>query len=352
MRMLQETINAIGTLNETVMAAATARQNNLTKPAGSLGRLEAIGIQLAGITGTCPPPLPARRAVIVFAGDHGVVAQGVSAFPQAVTPQMVVNFLHGGAAVNVLARQSHARVRVVDAGVAGELPGHPDLLAGKIARGTKDFTQEPAMTRDQAVAALELGIRAVREEVARGLDLLACGDMGIGNTTPSAAIICAITGTTPRAIAGRGTGVDDTGLERKISAIERGLARHRPDPTDGLAVLTTVGGFEIGGIAGAMLAAGAARIPVVVDGFISTAAALIACTLAPNLKQFLIAGHRSQETGHALALAHLGLQPLLDINLRLGEGTGAVLAFHFIDAAARILGEMATFAEAGVSDKD
>lgn len=349
--MLQETIGKIGLLDETAAAAARARQNSLTKPAGSLGRLEDISIQLAGITGKCPPPLPARRAVIVFAGDHGVVAQGVSAFPQEVTLQMVLNFLHGGAAVNVLARQANARVRVVDAGVAGELPAHPDLLAGKIARGTQDFTQGPAMTREQAVAALELGIKAAREEIARGLDLLACGDMGIGNTTPSAAIICAICGTEPRAIAGRGTGVDDAGLERKISAVERGLARHKPDPSDGLAVLQTVGGFEIGAIAGAMLAAGAARVPVVVDGFISTAAALVACTLAPNLKNFLIAGHRSQETGHALALAQLGLSPLIDFNLRLGEGTGAVLAFHFVDAAARILGEMATFAAAGVSER-
>lgn len=349
--MLAETMRSIGVLDAQAAAAAQARQNSLTKPAGSLGRLEDISIQLAGISGKCPPPRPDRRAVIVFAGDHGVVAQGVSAFPQEVTPQMVLNFLRGGAAVNVLARQANARVRVVDAGVAGELPAHPDLYSGKIARGTKDFTREPAMTRAQAIAALELGITAAREEIGRGLDVLACGDMGIGNTTPSAAIICAITGTTPRAIAGRGTGVDDDGLERKIKAIEQGLVRHRPDPSDGLAVLQAVGGFEIGGIAGAMLAAGAARVPVVVDGFISTAAALLACTLAPNLKNFLIAGHRSQETGHALALAHLGLKPLIDFNLRLGEGTGAVLAFHFIDAAARIIVEMATFTEAGVSDK-
>ncbi len=349
--MVQQTISRIGTPDRAAQEAARARQAILTKPAGSLGQLEAISIRLAGITGQCPPPPPQRRAVIVFAGDHGVVAQGVSAFPPEVTPQMVLNFLRGGAAVNVLARQAHARMRVVNAGVAADLPDHPDLLNTPVVRGTQDFTQAPALSRDEAVATLELGMRVAQEEIARGLDLLACGDMGIGNTTPSAAIICAITGTTPQAIAGRGTGVDEAGLQRKISAIERGLARHRPDPTDGLAVLQAVGGAEIGGIAGAMLAAGAARVPVVVDGFISTAAALIACTLAPALKEFLIAGHRSQETGHALALAHLGLRPLVDLDLRLGEGTGAVLAMHFVDAAARLLGEMATFGDAGVSDR-
>lgn len=341
----------IGVLDEAAMAAARARQDQLTKPQGSLGRLEDLSVQLAGITGQCPPPIPERRAVLVFAGDHGVVAQGVSAFPQEVTPQMVLNFLRGGAAINVLARQANARVTVVDAGVAAEIPPTDGLVSGKIAAGTQDFTLGPAMTRDQALAALELGVRVARAEIERGLDLLACGDMGIGNTTPSAAITAVITGRSVRDVTGPGTGINRAALERKVAVIEKAIDVNRPDPADAIDVLSKVGGFEIGAIAGAMLAAGAERVPVVVDGFIATAGALIACTLAPNLRQFLIAGHRSQEPGHDLALAHLGLQPLLDLRMRLGEGTGAVLAFHVVEAAARIINEMATFAEAGVSER-
>jgi len=341
----------IAPLDEAAMEAARARQAVLTKPAGSLGRLEALSVQLAGIAGRCPPPIPARKAVIVFAGDHGVVAQGVSAYPQAVTPQMVLNFLRGGAAINVLARQAGARMVVVDAGVAEPIPTTAGLVQGKIAPGTADFTLGPAMTRTQAVAALELGARVAREEIARGLDLLACGDMGIGNTTPSAAITAVCTGALVRTVTGPGTGIGADALRHKIAVIETAIARNQPDPTDGLDVLSKVGGFEIGAIAGAMLAAGEARVPVVVDGFIATAGALIACLLAPTLRPYLIAGHRSQEPGHDIALAHLGLAPLLDLGLRLGEGTGAVLAFYLVEAAARILNEMATFAEAGVSGR-
>ncbi len=341
----------VAPLDEAAMAAARARQDNLTKPQGSLGRLEEISIQLAGITGRCPPPIPVRKAVLVFAGDHGVAAQGVSAFPQAVTSQMVLNFMRGGAAINVLARQAGARVIVVDAGVAADIPATDNLIQAKIGWGTADFTVGPAMTREQAVAALELGVRVAQEQIQRGLDLLACGEMGIGNTTPSAAITAVITGRMPREVTGPGTGIGPAALEHKIQVIERAIAVNQPDPADGLDVLSKVGGFEIGAIAGAMIAAGAARVPIVVDGFVATAGALIACALAPGLRPYLIAGHRSQEPGHDVSLAHLGLQPLFDLRMRLGEGTGAVLAFHVIEAAARILNEMATFAEAGVSER-
>jgi nicotinate-nucleotide--dimethylbenzimidazole phosphoribosyltransferase len=346
---LVELCRRIAPLDAGAMDAARARQGLLTKPAGSLGRLEEISVQLAGITGQCPPPVPARKGVIVFAGDHGITARGVSAYPREVTPQMVLNFLHGGAAINVLARQAGARVIVVDAGVAAAIPPTAGLVQGKIALGTDDFTAGPAMTHEQAIAAVDLGIRVAQDEIARGLDLLACGDMGIGNTTPSAAITAVIARAPVRTVTGPGTGIGSAAMAQKATLIEAAIERNQPDASDGLDVLSKVGGYEIGAIAGAMIAAGAARIPVIVDGFIATAGALIACTLAPGLRPYLIAGHRSQEPGHDVALAHLGLAPLLDLYMRLGEGTGAVLAFHIVDAAARIINEMATFAEAGVA---
>jgi nicotinate-nucleotide--dimethylbenzimidazole phosphoribosyltransferase len=348
---LQELIASIGPLDETAMLAAASRQNILIKPQGSLGRLEVVSIQLAGITGQCPPPIPLRKAIIVFAGDHGVVAQGVSAYPQEVTPQMVYNFLRGGAAINVLARQAGARVVVVDAGVAEELTPMEGLIAGKVAPGTADMTQGPAMTRDQATAALLLGARVAGEEIERGLDLLACGDMGIGNTTPSAAITAVCSGRPPAEVTGRGTGIEDEVVNHKVAVIERAIAVNRPDPADGLDVLAKVGGYEIGAIAGAMLAAAAARVPVVLDGYIATAGAMIAATLAPASAEYMIAGHRSQEPGHRIALAYLDLTPMLDLDLRLGEGTGAALAMPLVEAAARLLAEMATFADAGVSTR-
>ncbi len=348
---LQALIGRIGPLDTAAMQAAAARQDSLTKPQGSLGRLEAVSIQLAGITGACPPPVPRRKAVIVFAGDHGVVAQGVSAYPQAVTSQMVQNFLRGGAAINVLARQAGARILIVDAGVAGDLAPAPGLILGKIAAGTADMTRGPAMSRAQAEAALLLGARVAQGEIAQGLDLLACGDMGIGNTTSSAAITAICTGRPPAEVTGRGTGIADGALAHKIAVVEAALAANRPDPADGLDVLSKVGGYEIGAIAGAMLAAAAARVPVVLDGFIATAGALIAAALAPAARSYMLAGHCSQEPGHAAGLAHLGLAPLLDLDLRLGEGTGAVLAMPIVEAAARLLREMATFADAGVSGR-
>jgi nicotinate-nucleotide--dimethylbenzimidazole phosphoribosyltransferase len=348
--MLAQTLARIQEPDQTALAAAKARQDTLTKPPGSLGRLEELSIQLAGITGN-PIPSIKDKVIITMAGDHGVVAEGVSAYPQEVTPQMVLNFLHGGAAINVLARHAGARIVIVDMGVAADLEPHPSLLIRKIAPGTANMAQGPAMTRQQAESALIAGIEIVTAEIQNGLDILGTGDMGIGNTTPSAAIAAALTGESPAKIAGRGTGVDNEGLKRKISAIGRALTVNRPDPNDGLDVLAKVGGFEIGGLAGVMLGAAAQRKPVMVDGFISTAAAMIAVAIAPKVKPYLIAAHRSQEFGHGLMLDWLGLKPLLDFDLRLGEGTGAALGISMAEAACKILAEMATFAEAGVSEK-
>jgi len=335
-------------LDEAAMASARDRQNVLTKPQGSLGRLEALSIQLAGITGQALPRVD-RKAVIVLAGDHGVVAEGVSAYPSDVTAQMVLNFLHGGAAINVLAGQAGARVVVADVGVAADLPAHPRLLRRKVAPGTANFARGPAMTREQAARAVEIGIEIVAGEVAQGLDLVATGEMGIGNTTPASAITAVYTGLPVAEVTGRGTGVDDEGLARKVKAIERALDLHQPDPSDPLGVLAAVGGFEIGAIAGVCLGAAAHRVPVVVDGFISAAGAVIATALCPALKPYLIASHLSVERGHAALWHALGLCPLLDMDLRLGEGTGAVLAMHLVEAACRILAEMATFASAGIA---
>ncbi|MCC6147693.1 MAG: nicotinate-nucleotide--dimethylbenzimidazole phosphoribosyltransferase [Anaerolineaceae bacterium] len=328
--------------------AARRRQAELTKPHGSLGRLEDLSAQLAGMTGQTRPRL-ASKAVIVMAADHGAALEGVSAYPAEVTHQMVLNFLHGGAAINVLARQAGARVVVVDIGVASEFEEAEGLVRRKIAAGTRSIASGPAMSRAEAEQALQVGIDVAGEEIRRGLNLVATGDMGIGNTTPSAAIVSAITGLPPRQVTGRGTGLDNAGLARKTAMIEQALLANQPDPDDALDVLCKVGGLEIAGLAGVMLGAAAARVPVVLDGFISGAAALIAAGLAPQVRDYLLASHLSVEIGHTAILQHLRLPPLLDLQLRLGEGTGAVLAFHLIEAACRILDEMATFSEAGVS---
>jgi nicotinate-nucleotide--dimethylbenzimidazole phosphoribosyltransferase len=350
MASLQETVSRIGPLSAAAMEAARARQDQLTKPQGSLGRLEDLSVQVAGITGN-PRPVIRHKAVIVVAGDHGVAAEGVSAYPQEVTAQMVYNFLRGGAAINVLARHGGVRVVVVDAGVAADLEPHPALKIRKIGYGTGNIARGPAMSREQAVQALETGIALVEEERAQGLDLVAPGDMGIANTTPAAAIVAAVTGLPPAAVTGRGTGLDDTGLARKIAVVEQALRVNQPDPRDGVDLLAKVGGFEIGVIAGIILGAAAHRIPVVLDGFICTAGALVAAALAPAATAYCIAGHNSVELGHRAMLEHLGLRPLLDLNLRLGEGTGAVLAMGLVEAACKVLNEMATFAEAGVSER-
>ncbi|MCC9075396.1 nicotinate-nucleotide--dimethylbenzimidazole phosphoribosyltransferase [Litorilinea aerophila] len=351
---LEELIRRIPPLDEAAMAAARARQNRLTKPPGSLGRLEELAVQLAGITGQALPRIQ-HKVIAVMAGDHGVVAEGVSAYPQAVTAQMVANFLRGGAAINVLARHVDARVVVADLGVATELPDQDPLARAlvrvKVAPGTGNIAQGPAMSREQAVQALLAGAQVVEQELARGLDILATGDMGIGNTTPSAAIAAAFTGRPPQEIVGRGTGLDEAGLAHKAEVVRRALAVNRPSAEDGLDVLAKVGGFEIGGIAGAMLAAAGHRRPVMVDGFISTAAAMVAVALAPQVRPYLIAAHHSVEQGHGIMLEWLRLQPLLKLEMRLGEGTGAALGISLAEAACKLMAEMATFDEAGVSER-
>ena len=347
---LETVIKQIKPLDQTAMQEAHARQDTLTKPQGSLGRLEELSIQLAGIMGK-PIPAIKDKVIITMAGDHGVVAEGVSAYPQEVTPEMVLNFLAGGAAINVLARHIGARVVVVDMGVASDIPAYEKLIVKKIAYGTANIAKGPAMTREQAVESILSGVEIVEAEIGRGLDIVGTGDMGIGNTTPSAAIACALMKQHPKEIAGRGTGVDDEGLKRKINTIERALEVNQPNAKDGLDVLAKVGGFEIGGLAGVMLGAAAHHKPVMVDGFISTAAALIAVSIAPQCRDYLISAHRSKEHGHGLMLDWLNLKPLFDLDLRLGEGTGAALGISLAEAACKILAEMATFGEAGVSEK-
>ena len=349
--LVDQTCNNIAPPDTAAIAAARARQDTLTKPLGSLGRLEDLSAMLAGMFGQATPQIR-RKAVILAAGDHGVVAEGVSAYPQEVTPQMVYNFLRGGAGINVLARHANAEIVILDAGVAADLPPHPQLRAVKVAPGTANMALGPAMTREQAIQCLEIGIAAAQEQLEHGADLIACGDMGIGNTTAASASTAAITGADPAAVTGRGTGLDDPGLARKTEVIRRALAVNQPDPQDGLDVLTKVGGLEIGVLAGAMLGTAAGRRAVVVDGFISGAAALIAWRIAPAAKDYFIAAHQSVEPGHRIGLDAMGLTPLLDLGMRLGEGTGAALAMHLIEAAARCLAEMATFAEAGVSERD
>jgi nicotinate-nucleotide--dimethylbenzimidazole phosphoribosyltransferase len=348
--LIDQTLAGIVPLDEQAMAAARARQDTLTKPLGSLGRLEEISVLLAGIFGQ-PIPRIRRKAVILAAGDHGVVAEGVSAYPQEVTPQMVYNFLRGGAAINVLARHAGAQIVILDAGVVADLKPHPLLRSVKIAKGTANLAVGPAMTRQQAVQSIEAGIGAAREQISEGADLIACGDMGIGNTTPSSAITAVITGADPAVTTGRGTGLDDAAVAHKVEVVRLAIRVNRPDPADGLDVLAKVGGFEIGVLAGAMLGTAASRRPVLIDGFISGAAALIAWTIAPTARRYFIASHRSVEPGHRIALEAMELVPLLDMGMRLGEGTGAALAMHIVEAAARCLAEMSTFAEAGVSER-
>jgi nicotinate-nucleotide--dimethylbenzimidazole phosphoribosyltransferase len=346
--LLERTLERIGQPDEQAAAAARGRQAELTKPAGSLGRLEAIAIQIAGITGSVSPRLR-RRTVFVLAADHGVVTEGVSAFPAVVTGQMVANFLAGGAAINVLARAADVGVRVVDIGVATDLPPHPALIARKIRRGTANFAAEAAMTLDEAGAAIDVGISLVESEVAAGLDVVLTGEMGIGNTTAASALTAALTGAPVAEVTGRGTGIDDATWRRKVDVIERALRLHTPAERPPSDVLARLGGLEIAGLVGVIIGAAAHRRPIVLDGFIAGAAALVAGRLAPRVIPFLIAGHRSREIGHAVVLGELGLQPLLDLELRLGEGTGAVLALGLIDAALQTHADMATFASASIS---
>jgi nicotinate-nucleotide--dimethylbenzimidazole phosphoribosyltransferase len=350
MDKMNQVISSIGPLDEKAMAEARARQDSLTKPQGSLGQLESLSIQVAGIKGN-PRPRINHKVIFTLAADHGVTQEGVSAYPSEVTPQMVYNFLRGGAGINVLARHAGARVVIADLGVASVLQHHPGLFNKKVAMGTRNMAKGPAMSREEAIRSLEAGMELVEEELGRGLDILGTGDMGIGNTTPSSAITACLTGAGVASVTGRGTGLDDEGWERKVKMIEKALQINRPDPKDAIDVLSKVGGFEIGGIAGVILAGAKYRAPVVIDGFISGAAALIAASLAPQVKPYLIASHQSVEAGHRIILEHLGLKPLLNLGLRLGEGTGAALGISLVEASLKILNEMATFAEAAVSEK-
>jgi nicotinate-nucleotide--dimethylbenzimidazole phosphoribosyltransferase len=350
--MLADVIAAIAPPDAAAMAAARERQDKMTKPRGSLGELEDVSVRLAGLAGACPPPLPEPACVAVFAADHGVHAQGVSPWPQEVTAQMVANFLAGGAVINAFAAQVGAEVTVVDIGVAADLDPVPGLLPRKIGPGTADFTAGPAMTRDQAVAAITAGAEVARDLVAAGNRCLVTGDMGIANTTASAALICSFTGADPAEATGHGTGVDAATYAKKIDIVCRGLARHQPDPADPVGVLAAFGGFEHAALAGFILGGAALRVPVILDGVIAGAAALAAAALAPDAVAACVAGHRSVEPGHTIALNHLGLRPLVDLGLRLGEGTGAVLALPLVQSAARALRDVATFDSAGVADKD
>ena len=349
MQLLNQTINLIGSLDEKAMEEALKKQNCLTKPKGSLGVLEDLAIQAAGITGKVWPEI-GDKVIITMAADHGVVAEGVSAYPQEVTLQMLNNFVQGGAAINVLARHVGARVLVVDIGVAAavELKG---VLNKKIRWGTDNLAKGPAMSRSEAIAAVEAGIAVVNNEVGRGARVIGTGDMGIGNTTSSSTILAAFSSLPAEKIVGRGTGVDDGSWLRKIRAVYEALAVNRPDPRDALDVLAKVGGLEIGGLAGCILGAAARRVPVIIDGFISGAAALIAAQIEPKTRQFMIASHLSAEPGHRFVLDLLGLEPILKMNLCLGEGTGAALVMSLLDASLKIGSEMATFESAGVSGK-
>ena len=348
--MIQDVCRRIQPLNREVYEKTRQWLDHLTKPLGSLGRLEELATSYVTMTGELKPNVP-RGMVFTFAADHGVALEGVSAYPREVTAQMVLNFLRGGAGVNVLARHAGVAVRVVDIGVDYQFGAVPGLLNRKIMKGTRNLSAEPAMTRDQAEQAVTVGIELAADAVREGIGLIGTGEMGIGNTTPSAAITAVMTERPVTDVTGRGTGIDESGRAHKVAVIEQALKRHRPNPADPLDVLAKVGGLEIGGLAGLMLGAAEARIPVVLDGFIAGAAALIAVGLQPLCREYLIASHQSVEQGHRIILERLGLKPLLDLNLRLGEGTGACLGMDLVCAAVKIYTEMATFEEAGVSGK-
>ncbi len=350
MEKIDQIIAGIRLLDEGAMEEVRRRQDNLTKPQGSLGQLEALSIQIAGIKGDARPKIN-YKVIFTLAGDHGVTQEGISAYPSEVTSQMVYNFLKGGAGINVLARHVGARVVVADLGVASQLTPHPELKDKKIAMGTRNMTQGPAMSPNEAVRSIEAGIELVEEELSKGIDILGTGDMGIGNTTSSSAIVSVVTGMEAVMVTGKGTGLDEAGWKRKVEVIKKAIRVNQPNPTDPIDVLSKVGGYEIGGIVGIILAGARYQIPVVLDGFISGAAALIASSLSPKVKPFLIASHLSAEPGHKMVLEHLGLKPLVNLDLRLGEGTGAAIGIFFAEVSLKILNEMATFAEAGVSEK-
>jgi nicotinate-nucleotide--dimethylbenzimidazole phosphoribosyltransferase len=349
MSLLDQTILSISkTLNEDAFQAAKERLANQAKPAGSLGVMEEISARLAAIKGSINVNL-ANKRIVTCAGDHGVVQEGVSLFPSEVTPQMVYNFAANGASVNVIGKHAGAIVKAADIGVNHDFEPDLPIFHKKIRYGTANFTREPAMTRAEAILSIEAGIEIVNElEAEAPVDLLGTGDMGIGNTTPSSAIIAVFSGLEVERLTGRGTGIDDASLKNKISVIKKGLALHRPDPDDPIDVLSKVGGLEIGGLAGLVLGAAARGIPVICDGLISTAGALIACELAPAAKLYLFAGHKSVEPGHQFMHQRLGLEPLIDLKFRLGEGTGAAVCMELLDLSTRILADIKTFDEVGI----
>lgn len=349
--LLAETVASVRPLDAKALGEAWERQKRMTKPAGALGMLEIISAQLSGLSRQCPPPIPEPAAVAIFAGDHGVHAQGVTPWPQEVTAQMVANFLGGGAVCNAFAAQVGAEVCVVDVGVAGDLPGTPGLLPRKIRAGTSDMTTGPAMTREEARQAIEVGIETARDLVAAGNKALLTGEMGIANTTASAALISVFTGADPAEVTGRGTGINDETLARKTEVVRRALELHRPDPADPIGVLAAIGGFEHAAMVGLLLGGASLRTPVILDGVSAGAAALVARAIAPEVLAACIAGHRSAEPGHVAALNKLGLRPLVDLDLRLGEGTGALLALPLVQSTARAMHEVATFDSAGVTEK-
>ncbi len=354
--VFDDAVTRVRPIDTDAATKAQAHQDQLTKPPGSFGRLEAVGAQLAAIARSSPPPVPEPAVVAVFAGDHGVLAQGVSPWPAEVTAQMVANFCAGGAAVNVLAAHVGATVVVVDVGVAADVADAPGLMRRKVRRGTADLSVGVAMSIEDAWRALEVGAVVATDAVATGARCLLTGDMGIGNTTPSAALIAALTGQPARAVTGRGTGIDDDRWETKVAVVERALARHAADPggsgdaRDPLVVLASLGGLEIAALVGYVVTGAALGIPVLIDGVIAASAAVVSAALVPEVRGYLVAAHRSSEPGAGIALDHLGLQPLLDLELRLGEGTGACLALPILQAAAKVLRDMATFESAGVSD--
>lgn len=348
--MLEKCISGIRPVGREMIEVAQRRLDSLTKPRGSMGRLEEFAMRFVAISGDAMPELP-KKAVFTFAGDHGVAAEGVSAFPSEVTPQMVFNFINGGAGINVLARHAGADVVVIDMGVNYDFEDLQGLVKRKVVHGTANIVRGPAMSREDAVRCLEAGIEIAREYAERGYGLFATGDMGIGNTTPSSAIAAVLTGRSVEEVTGRGTGIDNDALESKIRVIKKALEVNEPGPDDPIDVLARVGGAEIGGIAGLCLGAAARGIPVVVDGFISTAGALIAFALNNNAADYMFAAHNSVERGHRAMLEKMNLRPILDLGLRLGEGTGAALAMTLIDAGLKIYREMATFGDAGVSEK-
>ena len=350
MKLLNEILSKIEKIDYSLSEETQARLDNLTKPVGSLGKLESLAKQVVEITRVKNPQL-LNKVIFTMAGDHGVTDEGISLFSKDVTPQMVYNFLEGGAGINVLARHVGARVVVVDMGVAEDLKPNPQLVIKKVGYGTKNMVKGPAMTREQAIQSIENGIEVFEKEYARGIDIVGTGEMGIGNTTPSSAIASVITGIAVKAVTGRGTGIDDKSLDNKIEIIKKAIEINHPNPEDGIDVLSKVGGYEIGGLAGIILAAASKKIPVIVDGFISAAAALIAYQTEPKVKDYMIASHCSAEKGHIIVWDYLGLVPVFDLHLRLGEGTGAALAMGIVEAGVKILNEMATFKSAGVSEQ-